>query len=478
MLHTYAHFPLLMLREIPDMRLTPQHLSLMFWKFCLTPHTCTYHQRKIKICRCFPGYTGTDCRDAIKEKVFAWYPLDGHAGDVTENRRPFFFKTNGEGKLVYKFDGLEVLDTYVIIPKPTPAISCSRFSKMVSPTLHDLQWGDQQVTSEGTAERNRVDAIIPEVEEWYHWNELGKPKGNPRIEQACAEYNPRREFTIMFHVRVDERGLSPGSMMTLGKPSMIHGRSDIDENGKWAWSFYPQPHPNGRHIVFDLYLRNTTHEISLREEEIYPIGDGAIPIFEKPDYWKRTFPNGWCIDALRPTNKEGTCKYMEKEQYYHVAAVFAPRRIELYVDATLVGVMKLDLWNITDIDGGRIQFGHDPRFSPYERLFFGQVRDIRILRYAASLEEISTLYNKSDLWFKWRESVRSQVGIVDNPGSWKDPIPLTSFDDGSLDPDVSSHAAVCQSFRVPNEPREMHTESNCPFIDTDTSWIFKEVSTC
>jgi len=43
------------------------------------------------------------------------------------------------------------------------------------------------------------------------------------------------------------------------------------------------------------------------------------------------------------------------------------------IDAVLVGAMKLDLWNITDTIGGRIQFGHDPRFSPYERLFFGQV---------------------------------------------------------------------------------------------------------
>ena len=48
------------------------------------------------------------------------------------------------------------------------------------------------------------------------WNELGKPTGNPRTQQTCAEYNPRREQTIMFKFRVGERGLSPGSLMTLG----------------------------------------------------------------------------------------------------------------------------------------------------------------------------------------------------------------------------------------------------------------------
>jgi|SouAtlMetagenome_1021521.scaffolds.fasta_scaffold120066_1 hypothetical protein len=46
---------------------------------------------------------------------------------------------------------------------------------------------------------------------------------------------------------------------------------------------------------------------------------------------------------------------------------------EYVADAVLVGVMKLDMWNITDCEGCRIQFGHDPRYSPYERLFFGQV---------------------------------------------------------------------------------------------------------
>jgi|LauGreDrversion2_3_1035106.scaffolds.fasta_scaffold299833_1 hypothetical protein len=87
------------------------------------------------------------------------------------------------------------------------------------------------------------------------------------------------------------------------QPSLIVGRDDADHNGKWSWSLYPQAHPNGRHIVFDMYIRNTTHEISLREEDIYPI-DGK-PIFEKPDFWKRSFPNGWCRNEIRPSRKDG-----------------------------------------------------------------------------------------------------------------------------------------------------------------------------
>ena len=429
-------------------------------------------QRKIKVCRCFPGYTGVDCREAIKEKVFAWYPLDGQAADVTPNKRPLFYKVNKLGTLKYENEGISLMDTYLIIPKPTPAIVCSQFTRMAEPEPADLQWGNRRVTNEGTADSNRVNVDIPEVGEWYTWNTLGKPKGNPLVDRTCAEYHPRREMTVMFNIRVDERGLSPGSLMTLGKPSMVVGRTDADDVGKWSWSFYPMPHPNGRHIVFDFYLRNLTHEISLKENQIYPI-DGK-PIFEKPDFWSRTFPNGWCIDALRPMNKDGRCEYIEKKRYYHVAMVFGPRRIEVYVDAVLVGQMKLDLWNITECEGCRVQFGHDPRYSPFERLFFGQVRDIRILRYSASHEELKTLVANGSTWFKWREAVRKQVGIVSNPGSWEDPLPLTGLDDGSLDPNLTPHAEVCQNYRNPNEPRDLQFEANCPFIDADTAWIFKE----
>ena len=55
---------------------------------------------------------------------------------------------------------------------------------------------------------------------------------------------------------------------------------------------------------------------------------------------------------------------------------FARSLIENYesvADSVLVGAMNLSMWNITDCEGCRIQFGHDPRYSPYERLFFGQV---------------------------------------------------------------------------------------------------------
>ena len=42
--------------------------------------------------------------DLVK-KVFAWYPMDGHASDVTDNKRPLFYKVNSDGALSYVNNG-------------------------------------------------------------------------------------------------------------------------------------------------------------------------------------------------------------------------------------------------------------------------------------------------------------------------------------------------------------------------------------
>jgi hypothetical protein len=64
---------------------------------------------------------------------------------------------------------------------------------------------------------------------------------------------------------------------------------------------------------------------------------------------------------------------MAADNWYRITAVFGPRRAELWVGPTKVANMSLDLWNLTDVSGGRIHLGHDPRYAFYERLFFGQV---------------------------------------------------------------------------------------------------------
>jgi hypothetical protein len=106
-----------------------------------------------------------------------------------------------------------------------------------------------------------VDATIPPVVDWYSNNELGDKRGNPRVDQTCAEYNPRREFTTMFRIRVDEPLPSPGTMYGMGRASVQFGRADVNQNGAWSWMVYPRQHPNGENILVDLLLRNATHEV-------------------------------------------------------------------------------------------------------------------------------------------------------------------------------------------------------------------------
>jgi len=297
-------------------------------------------------------------------------------------------------------------------------------------------------------------------------------KGNPRRNKTCAEYNPRRELTVMMRIRMSDFMPSPGSFIGLGKPSQIIGRLDADDSGMWAWQFDPQRHPNGEEVVFDMYLRNATHEISVQENKIYKID--SLPIFEKPDFFAREFPDRWCIDSVDPARSDGICKYMQLNAWYHLTAVFGPKRLELYVDATLVGQLDLDLWNITNVVDGRIHIGHDPRYAYYERLLFGQVRDVRILRYAASKEEVEAVFWRGDTWFTNREMAKKASGVQANLGSWETPVELTPLDDGSLDPDISPHDTVCRMYRNPNEPRDLQLAAECPFVDTDTSWILRE----
>lgn len=60
---------------------------------------------------------------------------------------------------------------------------------------------------------------------------------------------------------------------------------------------------------------------------------------------------------------------------------------------------RMQLWNITDVKQGRVHFGHDPRFAFYERLLFGQLRDVRTLLYTASPEEIKAAATRGESKF-------------------------------------------------------------------------------
>jgi hypothetical protein len=85
--------------------------------------------------------------------------------------------------------------------------------------------------------------------------------GNPFANLTCAEYNPRRELTVMLELKFSLPLPSPGSFIGIGTASRIVGRPDINLPGMWSWTLYPRYHPNGVNVVVDLLLRNATHEI-------------------------------------------------------------------------------------------------------------------------------------------------------------------------------------------------------------------------
>lgn len=89
------------------------------------------------------------------------------------------------------------------------------------------------------------------------------------------------------------------------------------------------------------------------------------------------------------------------KQWYHVAGVFGPNRTQLFIDGVLVAEQRGPTSFLRDVpnaecvwesglaDRGRLHIGHDSRYQNFARLFFGQIRDVRILRYSASEEEIA-----------------------------------------------------------------------------------------
>ena len=261
-------------------------------------------QAKIKACVCFPGYTGIDCGSAVKSKVFAWFPLDVDGLDVSGNAVPLFYKVNTGGKLQFVNGAMSLFNTYIVLPKPSAEVACSQFLGPKPTDPKNYQWGSEIRVHQGSAIDNEVDRVIPEVDEWYRWNEIGAKVGNPFFNLTCAEYNPRRELTVMFNLKFQLPLPSPGSFIGLGINSEIVGRTDVNLPGKWSWMIYPRYHPNGVNIVVDLLLRNDTHEFSVRENEVWTI-DGRDMFLEKGTFATRRYP-AWCIDGMLPKADGGS----------------------------------------------------------------------------------------------------------------------------------------------------------------------------
>jgi hypothetical protein len=101
--------------------------------------------------------------------------------------------------------------------------------------------------------------------------------------------------------------------------------------------------------------------------------------------------------------------------WYHLAGVYGPNRTQLFVNGKLASEYRSPTSYLRDVPNAELHIGHDVRFVPvisatlncfeckdapyatesccryqsFSRLFFGGVRDIRLLRYAASPFEIS-----------------------------------------------------------------------------------------
>ena len=102
--------------------------------------------------------------------------------------------------------------------------------------------------------------------------------------------------------------------------------------------------------------------------------------------------------------------------WYHLAGVYGPNRTQLFVYGILASEYRSPTSYLIDVPNAELHIGHDVRcrllalgllqfsifdllmlkfptrarrYQSFSRLFFGGVRDVRLLRYAASPFEIS-----------------------------------------------------------------------------------------
>ncbi len=248
-----------------------------------------------------------------------------------------------------------------------------------------------------------------------------------------------------------------GSFIGAGKESKILGRADADNQGMWSWLLYPMVHTDAVSTIVDFMFRNDTHEHSIQENAVFPISSTTeVPLLQKIPPKQQRFPNYTPLLKLDTT--------------YHIAIVFKPFFVQLFVNGKLEKEMKIPKMKLKEIiSDGWIHLGHDCRFAEFERLFFGSFKDLRMLAYAASAFEIATHYNDGDLWFKAKENYLNSLSL--EQGSSDNPSSLAFQNMGSLPVITLPHEDACANYRVANENDAYVSSMSCPFEGGQVSWL-------
>jgi hypothetical protein len=249
-----------------------------------------------------------------------------------------------------------------------------------------------------------------------------------------------------------------GSFIGAGKESKVAGRADADNQGMWSWLLYPMAHTDAVSTIVDFMFRNDTHEYSIQEQVVLPIGTTGdqIPLLQKILPLKQKFPNYNPLLKLDST--------------YHIAIVFKPFKAQLFVNGKLEKEMDIPKTKLKDLyEDGWIHLGHDCRFAEYERLFFGSFKDFRMLSYAASAFEIATHYSEGQLWFQAKANYLNSLSL--EKGSVENPSPLSFQNMGSMPVVASPHEEACANYRVANENDSLVSSMSCPFEGGQVSWL-------
>ena len=163
-----------------------------------------------------------------------------------------------------------------------------------------------------------------------------------------------------------------------------------------------------------------------------------------------SFPyRGWTEPAWDPT--------LNLHQWVHLAGVYARDRIQLFINGEIAAQVRAPMKKMRSVGNALLHIGHDARYPPTSRVFFGMIKDVRLLRYPPTAEEVK-MVSRGLYTLALRPRIATTPTTAasgqhqDNEGSEEYPVPVSQLSDLTLPDQVFAHGDFCASHaRLPNE---------------------------
>jgi hypothetical protein len=340
------------------------------------PNQCSGNGDCVKdnvyVCRCYPGYAGPTCADGVPSKIAVWIPL-------------FFDILDKSGSSAVVSRNLGSADGSLLLANGMTTSGAPSYADFNSAFL-------------------RLPNPLPKK----HCATGSRLRSNNKF--TCTGYSFLDELTVMGWFKPQKTAPGNNSGVTLGTSNF---ERNPNSDSHWSFMLSLMGHPDGGDKVLANFLINQVCLLCCSAVSLCCLcatgswswvqGNSNTDFDMRHARASQVFPNEW-TPILRFDN------------WYHLAGVYGPNRTQLFVDGKLAAEYRSPTSYLRDVPNAELHIGHDVRcrllalgllqfsifdllmlkfptrarrYQSFSRLFFGGVRDVRLLRYAASPFEIS-----------------------------------------------------------------------------------------